>query len=224
MVGRGSSGIAQVRSYGGGGRDYHEASYSNAGILSIHNHANNIRTIGMGEFTAVLNGVTFSTRHNDYRLRMAPTNDKTYGRLVDVPFPEVPPRVLNSGSVSQQTAEMKEWFRAWQAQEPTKAGPDGVVRDYRPYFKPVLCVLEGAWITDNGNLDEPFYSDRHHIEAKDWADLHDKVQILTVSVTCTCPHAPLCPLTHPSSLYCALYRRRHACRHDSFSTQVARTT
>ena len=44
-------------------------------MASIHDHANNIRTVGMGEFVAVLNGVEFRTRHNDYRLYM-PSNGK----------------------------------------------------------------------------------------------------------------------------------------------------
>ena len=44
-------------------------------MAAIHDHANNIRTVGMGEFVAVINGVEFRTRHNDYRLYM-PSNGK----------------------------------------------------------------------------------------------------------------------------------------------------
>ena len=40
-------------------------------MAAIHDHANNIRTVGMGEFVGVLNGIEFRTRHNDYRLYMA---------------------------------------------------------------------------------------------------------------------------------------------------------
>ena len=40
-------------------------------MAAMHDHANNIRTIGMGEFVGVLNGVEFRTRHNDYRLYRA---------------------------------------------------------------------------------------------------------------------------------------------------------
>jgi hypothetical protein len=50
-------------------------------------------------------------------------------------------------------------------------------RDFRPYFKPVLCYLEGAWTLDK-NIDEPFSSDRHHIEADSWFDLQEKVHSL----------------------------------------------
>merc|ERR1719433_951047 len=70
---------------------------------------------------------------------------------------------------------MREWFRAWIQQkhdEPAEFG-DGKVRDYREYFKANLCVLEGAWISDDGKIDEPFASDRHHIEAESWNQLHD---------------------------------------------------
>ena len=35
---------------------YHEGTYSRTAFMSIHNHANNIDTIGMGETKAVLNG------------------------------------------------------------------------------------------------------------------------------------------------------------------------
>ena len=65
---------------------------------------------------------------------------------------------------------MKEWFKAWRDQ-------DHSVRDYREFFKPVLCYLEGAWTTEtSGPIDEPFSSDRHFIDAKDWFDLQEKVR------------------------------------------------
>ena len=64
---------------------------------------------------------------------------------------------------------MVEWFRAFKQQ-------DYKVRDYRKYFKPVLCYLEGAWTTKEGDsIDEPFASDRHHIDAKSWFELQEKV-------------------------------------------------
>ncbi len=66
-------------------------------IASIHEHANNIRTVGMGEFIGVLNGVEFRTRHNDYRLNMPHTSSTQYHAFEPVPFPDVPPEVLEQG-------------------------------------------------------------------------------------------------------------------------------
>ena len=63
---------------------------------------------------------------------------------------------------------MKEWFRAWRDQ-------DHSIRDYRKYFKPVLCILEGGWtFSDENTIDEPFLSG-HHLDAKSWKDLQQKV-------------------------------------------------
>ncbi|KAI8745485.1 hypothetical protein BgiBS90_033607, partial [Biomphalaria glabrata] len=60
--------------------------------------------------------------------------------------------------------EMREWFKAWRDQNSS-------VRDYRPYFKPLLCYLEGAWTTNTKELEEPFFSDRHSLDATSWFDL-----------------------------------------------------
>merc|ERR1711871_575635 len=68
---KGGSGLVQVRSYNGGTEDYFDAAVANSnGIAAIHHHANFERTMGLGEFAAVLNGVEFWTRHNDYLFRM----------------------------------------------------------------------------------------------------------------------------------------------------------
>lgn len=70
---------------------------------------------------------------------------------------------------------MKEWFNAWKNQDHT-------VKDYRKYFKPVLCYLEGAWTTETtGNIDEPFSSDRHFVDAKTWFDLQEKIRFTSYS-------------------------------------------
>lgn len=61
--------------------------------MSIHEHSNNIRTVGMGEFIAVLNGVEFRTRHNDYSLSMPSRTSTKYNAVEDIPFPPVPPEV-----------------------------------------------------------------------------------------------------------------------------------
>ena len=67
----------------------------------------------------------------------------------------------------EQISEMREWFKAFHDQ-------DYSVRDYRKYFKPVLCYMECSW-DNNARLTEPFDSDRHHIDASSWFDLQDKV-------------------------------------------------
>ncbi len=48
-------------------------------------------------------------------------------------------------------------------------------RDYRPYFKPVLSYLEGAWTVASDTLEEPFQSDRHFLDASSWPDLLQKI-------------------------------------------------
>ena len=53
--------------FSGGPKSYFLNTQTGSTNLAIHNHANNERTVGMGEFVAVLNGVEFRTRHNDYR-------------------------------------------------------------------------------------------------------------------------------------------------------------
>lgn len=64
---------------------------------------------------------------------------------------------------------MREWFRAFKDQ-------DRSVRDYTKYFKPVLCYMEGAWTLDE-NLEDPFPSDRHVLDATSWEDLREKVSL-----------------------------------------------
>ena len=74
----GDSGITNVRGSRDGNEDYDDGTYSNGNVLSIHNHANNIKVVGIGEIEAVLNGVEFKTRHNDYDLNMPHRNSSEY--------------------------------------------------------------------------------------------------------------------------------------------------
>ena len=78
-------GLKQIRVHGVGLKNYFSATHSANSMAAIHNHDNNIRTVGMGEFVAVLNGVEFRTRHNDYRLYMA-----SNGRLINLLLYTVP--------------------------------------------------------------------------------------------------------------------------------------
>ena len=107
----GQSGVKQIRNGIGGTKSYHHNSHVGKRIVAIHDHSNNIRTVGMGEFIGVLNGVEFRTRHNDYRLYMPSRNSRTYHKTQDIPFPDVPPEVTSKGSVTKQVKEMVEWFK-----------------------------------------------------------------------------------------------------------------
>lgn len=163
------SGIKQVRVTGDGTRPYFTSAHSYRSICSIHEHSNYDRTVGMGEFIASLNGVEFRTRHNDYKLRMPSKTSKGYNAQEEIPFPKVPPSVLAKPTLQEQIHEMQNYFRAFAFQNPH-------FRDYRPYFKPVLCYLEGAWTANTKTVDEPFESDRHHIDATSWFDLQEKIR------------------------------------------------
>ena len=162
-------GIKQVRLNHKGTRTFFSDTHSMGSINSIHDHSNYINTIGMGEVIPVLNGVEFRTRHNDYKLKMPHPNSTNYHATVDISYPEVPPSVLNQPTLDKQIEEMKNYFKAWKFQNPS-------FRDYRQYFKPVLCYMEGAWTTNTKTLDEPFSSDRHFIDAASWFDLQEKIR------------------------------------------------
>ena len=107
----GQSGVKQTRNGVGGTKSYFHNSHVGKRIVAIHDHSNNIRTVGMGEFIGVLNGVEFRTRHNDYRLYMASRNTSEYHKTENLPFPDVPPEVTLKGSVTEQVKEMVEWFK-----------------------------------------------------------------------------------------------------------------
>lgn len=165
----GQSGIKQIRNGAGGTKSYHSASHVGKRVASIHDHSNNIRTVGMGEYIGVLNGVEFRTRHNDYRLYMPSKSGNDYHKTEDIPFPNVPPEVEEKKDVEEQVKEMVKWFQAWKDGNYTE-------RDYRKYFRPVLCYLEGTWTKSAENIDEPFESDRHFIDANSWFDLQEKIR------------------------------------------------
>jgi len=164
----GSSGIKAVRTTFDGTRNFYEPSHVGNRFCAIHEHSNYDNTVGMGEMLLTMNGVEFKTRHNDYKIRM-PSKTQTYNAMDDIPFTPVPPTVLKKTTVQEQIKEMKEYFRAFQQQ-------DSSIRDYKPYFKPVLCYVEGAWTTNTKTVQEPFKSDRHAIDASNWFELMEKVR------------------------------------------------
>ncbi|KAL3882914.1 hypothetical protein ACJMK2_029216 [Sinanodonta woodiana] len=165
----GNSGVKQLRHNRDGTKSYYGETHTGSSINAIHDHSNYDRTCGMGEVQAVLNGVEFRTRHNDYKLGMPDPMSKTYNKMVDIPFPPVPPSVLSRHNVSEQVIELREYFRAFQQQ-------DTHIRDWVPYFKPVLCYMEAGWTTNTKTLDEPFKSDRHFIDAASWMELQEKIR------------------------------------------------
>ncbi|XP_012937035.1 uncharacterized protein LOC101855249, partial [Aplysia californica] len=117
-----------------------------------------------------MNGVDFRSRHNDYMLRSPSRTSTDYKAMDDIEYPAVPPEVLEKDGLDDQVLEMRKWFKAW-------ADQDDSERDYKKYFKPLLCYLEGAWTeTDFGVVEEPFESDRHHVSASNWYDLQEKIR------------------------------------------------
>ncbi|KAK0056516.1 hypothetical protein Bpfe_014012 [Biomphalaria pfeifferi] len=163
----GMSGVKKVRLYHEGTSPYFADTHIAQSAIAIHDHANYDRTLGIGEFIGVLNGVEFRTRHNDYKLKQPSTVTKNYHETEDIFLPNVPPEVLHQYTIQDQITEMREWYRAFKEQNITH-------RDYRPYFKPIICALEGAW-TLSKDLEESFPSDRHHLDAKTWADMAEKI-------------------------------------------------
>eukprot|EP00795_Rhopilema_esculentum_P001345 gene1345-15745_t len=172
----GNSGLKQLRYYRHDDVNYNTPSHVGRSVAAIHDHANNDRTVGMGEFIAVLNGVEFRTRHNDYRLYMPHRNSSTYGATEPIPFPEVPPSVLKKTTLKEQIDELHNYFKAWRDSDYSNY-------DYRKYFQAVLCYLEGAWTTAGGKIDEPFESDRHFIDAANWFDLQERVRYTSYTGT-----------------------------------------
>ena len=70
----GDSGLTNVRGSYDGDAAYDDGTYTNGAVASIHDHSDNIIVVGIGEIQAVLNGVEFRTRHNDYNLNMPHRN------------------------------------------------------------------------------------------------------------------------------------------------------
>ena len=164
------SGVKSVRGAVTGTRPFFAETHSGRGsVFAIHDHSQNMRTVGFGEIVVMLNGVEFRTRHNDYGIKMPVENNKKFQAVKDLPFPEVPPSVLAKETIQEQAEEMRKYFESFKKQTPDKL-------DYRPYFKPILCYLEGAWTSSTEKIDEPFTSDRHQIDATTWWDLTEKVR------------------------------------------------
>lgn len=160
-------GIKQVRLTHKGTRSFNSDVVGQDAVNGIHDHSNYKSLVGMGEVDAVMNGVEFRTKHNDFELRMPSKSSQNYHATEKIPFPPVPPSVLSKHTVEQQIAEMQNYFKAWKYQ-------DHRLKDYRPYFKAVLCYMEGAWTKDTENVQDQFPNDRHSLDASKWSDLEQK--------------------------------------------------
>jgi len=159
----------KVRLYREGTRPYYAFTQSGWRFAAVHNHANNIRTIGLGESSIVLNGVEFRTRHNDYSLVMPSRTSTEFHSVEDIEFPDVPDAVTNKPSLEEEIEEMRQWFKAWRDQDASQ-------RDYTQYFKPVLCYMEGAWFYPDSIPLDGFASDRHTVAADSFEDLKNKIK------------------------------------------------
>ena len=104
-------------------------------------------------------------------LNMPSTTSSVMHEIEEIPLPEVPQEVLQLETLEEQVAEMQEWFRAWAEQ-------DHSIRDYRPYFKPLICYMEGSWVYPDLVELDGFPSDRHFIDAENWYDLQDKIRLV----------------------------------------------
>ncbi|KAK3766328.1 hypothetical protein RRG08_044518 [Elysia crispata] len=149
----GDSGLKAVRQTRDGTHPYHVNSHMSYSVASMHDHADHEYTVGMGELLGVLNGVEFRTRHNDYSLMKPSSSSSDYHASERIDYMDVPPAV--TGTVEEQIQAMREWFKAWITDSTSP-------RDYREYFKPMLCYMEGAWTsTSDGEL---------------WFDLQEKIR------------------------------------------------
>lgn len=175
----GSSGLQKIRMLNQGTKPFYSASHADRyRVAAIHDHPEAERVLGSGEMAVVLNGIEFRTRHDDFLVQMRGSRKLGVGKTVDVPLPPVPPEVSKLRSRGAQAKEMVEWFKAWRDQNPTH-------RDYRKYFKPLLCYLEGAWTKyqQNSSLKDPFLSLSHMMNSPTWSNLAKMARFTAYSGT-----------------------------------------
>ena len=177
----GHSGLKVMRHRMEGTQPYHGTSHSDDFTTGgTHDHPDFVNTCGMSEVAAVLNGIFWVTRHNDYLLNRKTDNNGTlpdYDATVNIPYPDVPTSVLDLDTIEDQTIELRKYFEAFHKQ-------DSSIRDYAPYFKPNLCYMEGAWTkSDPDEIQEAFFSERHFFDAFSWDDLMQKKRYESYSGT-----------------------------------------
>ncbi|GFO42567.1 hypothetical protein PoB_006907200 [Plakobranchus ocellatus] len=109
-----------------------------------------------------MNGVEFHSLYNGgYALTKPSSNKDNLDEVVDIDLPDVPPAVTRKSNLQEQMEEMRLWFKAFKEQ-------DYSLRDYRKYFKPNLCYLEGAWYLNHQTINEPETSEKHFHDTDKW--------------------------------------------------------
>ena len=120
-----------------------------------------------------------------------PTIPHQYGCTTEIPYPKVPPSVTAAGAAARaatngneeakqaaqvraEVEEMRKYFKAFKEQKTSEV-------DYREYFRANLCYLEGQWEQNVVDIEEPFRSDRHEIDAKTWVELNQRIRFLHAS-------------------------------------------
>ncbi|GFO42570.1 hypothetical protein PoB_006907500 [Plakobranchus ocellatus] len=163
----GDSGIKAVRQSNGGTRPLYGDTHVGYSALNIFNRSDTERMLGIDDFVAVMNGVDFqSVSNGGYGLKKPTSNRDKLDEVEDIDLPEVPLEVSSKPTVQEQIDEMRLWFKAFKEQ-------DYSVRDYRKYFKPNICYLEGAWHLNPKTVDEPETSKKHFDDAKEWFEEMD---------------------------------------------------
>lgn len=106
----------------------------------------------MGEVEVVMNGVEFCIRYNDFELRMLSKINQNYYVIEKIFLLVVFLLVLSKYIVVEQIIEMQNYFKVWKYQ-------DYCLRDYRLYFKVVLCYMEVVWMKDIKIVKDEFFND-----------------------------------------------------------------
>ena len=135
------------------------------------------RVAAFGDINVVLNGVEFTTRRLDYEILQPSSNSTEYMETEPISFPDVPEAVSSQETEKLQALEMREWFKAFNEQNYTH-------RDYRPYFQPVLCYLEGTWTKCQKG--DAFYEPKFSgvaaaTDAASWEQLYNNVRYIAAS-------------------------------------------
>lgn len=124
-----------------GGKSYWSADHKDWSFAGITDHPEQKDVLGVGHFSAVLNGVDFRSSQQTYRMEQ-PSYTGGYDATTSVEFPNVPPSIEKLTSVNQQITEMRNWFRDFQNGVTTKQ------RNIKGHFKPFLSIIEGAFVND----------------------------------------------------------------------------
>ncbi|XP_059157590.1 uncharacterized protein LOC131941971 [Physella acuta] len=173
----GGSGIKQIRVDVQGSETFYANSHTGTNIAGMHDQYLKRNVMAFRPAQYVLNGVEFRTNTTYFSLMMPISTKLPYKGLREILFPPVPPEVLNKETVHEQIHEMREWFKAWKTQ-------DFSTRDYRRYFKPVLCYLEGMWEASKSKDEfETWFQDLEKIRFYTYTGLYYDLMYLPTTIT-----------------------------------------